>query len=199
MLAVRFTPPAGGETLLKARVYLTGNLAAFKIRLFDSDQHPYTFIQPQGSYHLDWPYQWLVTPNSTGWVSVDISDAQITCWNDFYVAVEFTAPDTKPNLGLDTTSSGDRNWHIENQRDWSIYSSYAKIHNLPVGNIMVRAVIAPIQSLMTFSFVTIMPSTQKSLTEAQTSGQDISGFAIAILAVAVIVTIGTIWKRRRIR
>jgi hypothetical protein len=146
MFAANFTPPSGGMMLLGARVYVTGDLAPFKIRLFDSDEHMYTYIRPQGTFDLYFGWQWTVTPTVTGWVDVNVSNAEIYVWSSFYVAVEFTV-DMKPGVGLDTTNSQDRGWFIGNHTTWIPYSSFAKSHNLPDGNVMIRALVAPIQPL----------------------------------------------------
>ena len=202
MLAVRFTPDNSTiQMLLGVRFYITGNLASFNVWLFDSTRSFMTYGRPfnaAGSQVVTRIYSWTVTPVSTGWVNLNVTDADQTIFlqDDFYVAVEFTAAQ-KPTLGLDTLGAkSNRSWFVDNQSaiGWVAYSSYAKQHGLSDGNLMIRADISPIYDLTHW--------TNASTRTVQSQEFPLSvvfpaGVVLAVLLVAV-VGVWIVGKRRQI-
>jgi hypothetical protein len=150
MLAVRFTTDNGSVEMLRLlRFYIAGDLHSFNVYAFDSDQNFFLYYRhfgpSEGSQYVSDIYTWTATPNSTGWV-----DLNVTSWNsifvrgNFYIAVEFTVAE-KPRLGVDTTGpESNRSFLVANMSSWIGYSSYAEQHQLPAGSLMIRAEVAPV-------------------------------------------------------
>ena len=156
MLAVRFTPDNSTlQILLGVRFYITGDLASFNVWVFDSNRIFLTYGRGPGSAPgssvITRVYSWTVTPVSTGWVSLNVTDVTYPIFlpGDFYVALEFTSQNSK--LGLDTIGAiSARSWVVHNQTTdgWIAYSTYAKQNGLPDGNLMIRADVSPIYNMM---------------------------------------------------
>ena len=178
MLAVRFTPNNNTVEMLQGfRFYIAGDLESFNVWLFDSnrlfigytqsdtcDISPSSWTNPRDSLFSTIPYRWTVTPTSTGWVYLNVTDYwnPILITNDFYVAIEFTI-DQKPRLGVDTIGpSSKRSWFVANESDagWIEYPTYAEQHGLPDGNLMIRTVTTSLPKVST---------TNKTQTSTQTS------------------------------
>jgi hypothetical protein len=88
--AVRFTPPADGAKLLRARLYIEG---------FWGDPTP-----------IEIPLQ--VTPTSAGWLDVDLSNQSLTPTTDFFVGYVQVQANAYPWIGFDSTSPGDRSYSV---------------------------------------------------------------------------------------
>ncbi len=121
--AVRFTPPAGGAELLRARIYIEGfwgGSAPIEIHVWDLD-----------GKDLIAPLQ--VTPTSTGWFDVDLSGQSLTLITDFFIGYLQTQAAVYPWIGFDTTTPGDRGYSVPG---WS--------RVLPAGsNVMIRVIVRP--------------------------------------------------------
>lgn len=188
MLAVRFTPNIHTvEMLLGFRFYIAEDPESFNVWLFDSNRLFMSYAQSDScvispvswaipcdlkSLSSDVPYRWTVTPTSTGWVYLNVTDfwTPILITNDFYVAIEFTI-DQKPRLGVDTIGpSSSRGWFVGNQstQGWVKYSTYAEQHGFPDGNLMIRTVATFLPEVITTE--TTQTSTQTTTqTPTQTS------------------------------
>ena len=203
MLAVRFTPDNSTiQMLLGVRFYITGDLASFNVWLFDSGRDFLTYgraFNAAGSQVVTRVYSWTVTPVSIGWVNLNVSDRTYPIFlpGDFYVAVEFTTAQ-KPTLGLDTLGAkSNRSWFVDNQSaiGWVAYSSYAKQHGLPDGNLMIRADISPLYTLGHWTNATT------SSAQSQVFPLGIimpAGTVLAVLAVAA-VGVWQVGKRRHVK
>jgi len=121
--AVRFTPPAGGANLLRARIYIEGfwgGSAPIEIHVWDLD-------------HKDLIAPSQVTPTGTGWFDVDLSGHSLRLTTDFFIGYLQTQADVYPWIGFDTTTPGDRGYSVPG---WS--------HVLPAGsNVMIRVIVGP--------------------------------------------------------
>jgi hypothetical protein len=199
MLAVRFTPDNSTlQMLLGVRFYVTGDLESFNVWVFDLNRNFLTYglgsSPAPGSQIVSRVYQWTVTPVSIGWVSLNVTDAAYPIFlpDDFYVAIEFTVAQ-KPQLGVDTIGpSSARSWVAQNQTatGWIAYSTYAKQHGLPIGNLMIRADVSPLYNL-TNGTTTTTGSAQEFPLSIVFPGATL----LAILAVAA-VGVWQVGKRR---
>ena len=195
MLAVRFTPDNSTvQMLLRVRFYITGDLESFNVWLFDSSRQFITYARAfgsdLGSQYVSDVYCWNVTPASIGWVDLNVMSAvnPIFVADDFYVAIEFTV-DQKPSLGVDTAGPrSNRGWFVDNQsiNGWVEYSTYAEQHGLPQGNLMIRAVIAPLTEVTT---------TTTAANSAPPGWKLPTATALAVLFLAVI----GVWQVRKRR
>jgi hypothetical protein len=99
--AVRLTPGAVGDTLLRVRFYLTGvrgDPATVEVHVWDADRND--LIEPI-----------LATPTAGGWFDVDVSAAGLALTADVYVGYLQTSAENHPWLGIDTTSSLGRSYN----------------------------------------------------------------------------------------
>ncbi|NOZ70456.1 MAG: hypothetical protein GXP38_00850 [Chloroflexi bacterium] len=94
--AVRFTPPAGGAKLLRARFYFIAPVAPIKVHVWDTD-------------HYDLFPSITATPSGDGWFEVDLSAQNLTLNEDFYLGFKYTQ-DYAPTLGVDTSAPDGRSW-----------------------------------------------------------------------------------------
>ena len=121
--AVRFTPPAGGVELLRARIYIEGfwgGPAPIEIHVWDLEYKD--LIAPV-----------RVTPTTDGWLDVDLSGHSLSLITDFFIGYLQTQADAYPWIGFDTTSPGDRSYSVPG---WS--------RVLPAGsNVMIRVIVGP--------------------------------------------------------
>ncbi len=121
--AVRFTPPASGGELLRARIYISGfwgDPAPIEIHVWDSE-------------HSDLIAPVQVTPTAEGWLNIDLSGYGLTPTSDFLVGYMQTQANAYPWIGFDMTAPGDRSYSVP---DWS--------HVLPAGsNVMIRVIAGP--------------------------------------------------------
>jgi len=120
-LAVRFTAPAEGGTLVRIRLYVTGlrgGSGPIEVHVWDADRNSLTA-----------PLE--VTPNEAGWLEVDLGGIPLTAGQDFYVGYVQLSAEVHPWIGLDTSTTGDSSFTVP---DWSPV--------LPPGStVMIRAVI----------------------------------------------------------
>jgi len=129
--AVRFTPPYNPCLLTKARYYIEAKPATFKVRILDSNKN-------------DLLLAFTVTPSSTGWYDVDLTQHEITIESDFYIAIEQTVA-YKPYLGFDETDPDGRSWFVDNG-EWKSSAKATAEYRSRDGDFMIRAVIQPIDS-----------------------------------------------------
>lgn len=119
--AVRFTPPAGGTTVLGAWFYITGfrgDPAPIEIHVWNLD-------------HRDLIPPFLVTPKEAGWFVVDLAGYKLSVGEDFFVGYVQVYDDAYPWIGFDLSSHGNRS-----------YSAPSWQPTFPVGsNVMIRAVV----------------------------------------------------------
>jgi hypothetical protein len=172
------------------------DLASFRVWVLDSDGAFFTSLRnhvgPNAGSQLssDVP-SWTVTPASAGWVNVNVTDLSnpIIISGDFYLAIEFTTSQ-QPRLGIDTTGpKSNRGWFIGNQTvsGWIEYSAYARQQGLPDGNLMIRALTAPLYDTATTTTNTSGAATTRDLTFAIPA-------AIIIIAAGVVLQLA---RRRR--
>jgi hypothetical protein len=100
MILVQFSPPYAPAPITAVRFLISGaaGLADFRVHVLDISR------QALGASAL-------VTPESTGWVSVDLSPLGIVVDEDFYVGIEWETTD-EPALGLDSSSPDSRSWVV---------------------------------------------------------------------------------------
>ena len=191
MLAVRFTADNSTVQVLKgARFFITGSLADFRVWVFDSDREFFAALHGHagpnaGSQFSSNVPSWTVTPASVGWVYVNVTDMSnpIFVSGDFYIAIEFTVSE-QPGLGVDTTGpKSNRGWFVGNQtiNGWVEYSDYARQQGLPDGNLMIRALIAPLYGVVN---TTTIPTSAVSASEL---------LVLITVVIVIVVTIG-IWQ-----
>jgi len=130
--AVRFTPPYSPCLLTKARCYTYARPATFLVRILDSNKND---LMPALS----------VTPSSTGWYDVDLTQHKITVEGDFYIALEQTVAD-KPRLGFDQNDPDGRSWYVTEKGEWVSMSKLTGNWHIPDGDLMIRAAVQPIDS-----------------------------------------------------
>jgi hypothetical protein len=197
MLAVRFTPDNSTlQMLLGVRFYVTGDFESFNVWVFDSNRNFLTYGRgpsAPGSQLVSRVYRWAVTPVSIGWVSLNVIDVAYPIFlpDDFYVAIEFTVAQ-RPRLGVDIIGPNSaRSWIAQNQtaNGWTAYSTYAKQHGLPDGNLMIRAVVSPIYNLI--NGTTTTTGTAQEFPFAIVSSATVTIFAVAAVG------IWQVGKRRR--
>ena len=114
--AVRFTPPAGGAKLLRARYFFLAPVAPIQVHVWDDN-------------HADLIAPFTATPAGDGWFDVDLSASNLTVDDDFYVGFLYTQ-DTDPTLGADTSSPDGRSYEVP----WEVKSGL---------DYMIRAVVSP--------------------------------------------------------
>jgi hypothetical protein len=198
MFAVRFTPDIRDvEILLGVRFYIAGDPESFRVWILDSNRIFLTNIRgyfgpAPGSQLISSVRSWTVTPTSTGWNYLNVTDVADPMFiaDDFYVAIEFTAAQ-KPRLGVDTASPiSNRGWYVDNQSTtgWIEYSTYAKEHGLAMGNLMIRASVSPIYN-MTRGTTTL--STGISL--------EMPASIVLVILVAAAIGVWQIGKRRQVK
>jgi hypothetical protein len=211
ILAVRFTQNRNTvQMLLGVRFYIAGDPESFNVWLFNSDKFFVSGPQwdaantcglPDFSYV---PYKWTVTPTSTGWVYLNVTDSQypVIVAGDFYVAIEFTIAQ-QPSLGVDTTGPrSNRGWFVANESDsgWIEYSTYAEHHGLPDGNLMIRSVTTSwpeVGTTKTAQTSTQTPTQTTTIsTTIQTSAMPGWTLLISTAFTCLIVAIG-LWHTRR--
>ena len=186
MLAVMFTSSTPQE-LLRVRFYVTGQLAYFQVRLFDSGRQ-YLFFRKYvagGPTWINYAYLWSVMPKSPGWVDVDVSNRTIIVSGDFYVAVEF-ATDMKPSIGVDSSSLANRSWYVENKTYWESYSNFTSERDLPNGNVMIRAVLGSFEN----STDTLSSSSTSSTIVPTFPTSQTPSIAVAFGSVVAVVALG---------
>ena len=95
--SVRFSPPAGGAKLLRARFYFMGPMAPIDVHVWDLA-------------HFDLLYPTITaTPTGDGWLDVDLSERNLILNEDFYLGFKYTEDDA-PALGVDTSMPDGRSW-----------------------------------------------------------------------------------------
>lgn len=108
--AVRFTPPAGGAKLLRGRYYFIAPVAPIEVHVWDQNHND--LISPV-----------TATPVGDGWFDVELSAANLTVNDDFYLGFLYTQ-DYAPTLGVDTSAPDGRSyevpWEMKNGLDYMI-------------------------------------------------------------------------------
>lgn len=115
--AVRFTPPSGEWLLSTARYYITTPGHPARVRVFNSSN---------GEPGSDLFPGFNVTPQSTGWLDVDLRDADIRVTGEFFVGLEMLSldPTENPGLGADTEGN-DRSWnHVGDRWLFNQHTTY---------------------------------------------------------------------------
>ena len=113
--AVRFTTPSGSAKLLQAKFFYSslngGNQHLLRI-LGDNGGAPgATIFGPQA-----------VTAPNAGWVTYDLSNANITVNGDFYVMIEYDGTNT-PAFGSESTPPlNQRSWDFDGN-SWTLFDS----------------------------------------------------------------------------
>jgi len=144
MLAVQFDIPGEEVKVVGVRYYI-GKPYRFKVRIFDSDRNPL-------------PIDLEVTPSSSGWVSVDLSEYNLIVVDRFYVALEYIpgvgksgfrllTPDagSRPMLGVDLTDPKGLSWAIDGRTGkWESSEEWTTRSGLKDGNFMIRATVQKI-------------------------------------------------------
>jgi len=126
--AVRFSLPFRPAKLLAAKYYIEQKPAEFSFLFLGSDRNP--------------AYERKVTPSETGWFTVDLSDAEIVVWEEFYVAMKWIVEEA-PYLGADETGPDGRSFFVDGK--WSTYKEahLAADNEDQDGDLMIRVTVAP--------------------------------------------------------
>jgi PKD repeat protein len=113
--AVRFTPPSKPAKVSQAKIFITDltNGNQFNLRvLADMNGAPGSTIYGPAP----------VTVAETGWVTFDLSGANIIANGDFYVMIEYDGTST-PNFGSETTPPiSKRSWDFGGQ-SWTLFDT----------------------------------------------------------------------------
>jgi len=190
------------QMLLGVRFYVTGDLASFNVWVFDSYRDFLTYgraFNAAGSQVVTRVYGWTVTPGSIGWVNLNVTDRT----NPIFFQVTSMLPSSSPLprnphwvstlLVQRVTVAGSST--IQSAIGWVAYSSYAKQHGVPDGNLMIRADISPLYALGHWTNATT------SSAQSQVFPLGIvmpAGTVLAVLAVAA-VGVWQVGKRRHVK
>ena len=141
MLAVQFDIPGEAVKVVGVRYYIHEPYR-FKIRIFDFNRNPL-------------PIDLEVTPSSSGWVFVDLSEYNLIVVDRFYVALEYipgvgtsgmravTDAGSRPTLGVDTGIPRGLSWAVE-EGEWISSKEWTEESGLEDGNFMIRATVQEI-------------------------------------------------------